>query len=407
MKLRSDIILKQKIYKMKMILNIMIAGMVSLCACKTDTTLLIETGCLKPLPDSVQSMHPKKMQLQYLIDSLAATGVPGISMAIQEPGKGWFTGSAGYSDIAANKKFESCQISRAGSVVKILTAISVLQLVEQNKIDLDKRIADYLPASVLHHIENAEIATVRQLLNHSSGMYNYIMDAQFQLANLNNLRKTWQPHELLSYARNRKAYFSPGTDVQYSNTGFILLGMLIEKESGLHFSTYFQQNIFNKLQLKHTRFDINNPIPNDLARGYTDWYNTGKPFESTYYNGWDYFTADGGLQSVPSDLCLLMKALFDGKLISQSSLNAMLTSIPEAGSKFFSTEFGLGIFKLHTPYGLAWFHSGDAIGYFANVFYFPATGTTVSWMTNGNYGTIDPLVNTKEAYLRILGRLFE
>ncbi|MBC7886283.1 MAG: beta-lactamase family protein [Ferruginibacter sp.] len=385
---------------------ILLAALLSLCACKKNTYPVLQTNCLQPLPDSVQTNHPKQLQLQQLIDSLTLKGVPGFSLAVHQPGKGWFTGSSGYSDIRAKKKFQPCQVSRAGSVVKILTSISVLQLVEQGKLSLDERIANYLPAAVLKDMDNASQATVRQLLNHSSGIYNYIQDPQFQLANLNNLTRIWQPDELLSYARNRTPYFKPGEGLYYSNTGYILLGMLIEKLSGVHFSEYFNRHIFQPLHLKHTRFDIYNPVPNDLARGYTDWYNNGQIIESTFYNGWDHYTADGGLQSVPFNLCVVMEALFDLKLINQSSLNTMLTTIPLDQTDFFPMEYGLGIFKVHTPYGLAWFHSGDAIGYFGTVFYFPESQTTISWMTNGNYGTIDPLINTREAYERILGRVF-
>ncbi|MBC7936990.1 MAG: beta-lactamase family protein [Rhizobacter sp.] len=377
------------------------------CSCKSDQLLQTRVGCMEPLNDTMVNTHPKKVQLQQLIDSLAGAGVPGITMAVNQPGKGWFIGSAGMADIAGNKKFETCQVTRAGSIVKILTAVSVLKLKEQNLIDLDKKIADYLPADLLKDIDNANVATVRQLLNHSAGLYNYIQDEQFQLASLNDLTKTWQPNELLHYARNRNAYFAPGAGVRYSNTSYILLGMLIERVSGKHFSEYFKQHIFDPLQLKHTRFNINDPVPADLARGYTDYYNTGKPFESTYFNGWDYYTADGGLHAVPTDLCLIMRALFEGRLINFPTLVEMLQTVPGNEPGFFNIAYGLGIFIIQTPYGTAAFHSGDAIGYFGTVLYFPATGTTVSWMTNGNYGFIDPMINTKEAFLRILGRVFQ
>lgn len=367
----------------------------------------VDVGCLLPLPDSIKNLHVKSAALQQLIDSLTKAGVPGMSLTIHEAGQGWFAGSAGWADIDHKKAFLPCQISRAGSTVKMLTAISVLQLAEAGKVDLDKLIKEYLPASPLDKIENADKATVRQLLNHSSGIYNYIQDAQFQLASLNELTKTWQTNELLSYARGRKAYFAAGSDVRYSNTNYILLGMLIEKASGISFPQYFKQNIFDRLQLKHTRFDINNPVPADLARGYTDWYNKHQILESTWYNGWDYYTADGGLQSTPTDLVLLVEGLFANKLINAASLQLMLTTEPYTKAEdFYPINYGLGIFKVQTPYGMAWFHSGDAIGYFATVMYFPGKKLTVSWMTNGNYGFIDPLINTEEAFTRILKTVF-
>lgn len=365
-----------------------------------------DVGCIRPLPDSIKNLHPKAAPLQRLLDSLTKAGVPGMSLTIHETNKGWFAGSAGWADIKNRKAFLPCQISRAGSTVKIVTAVSVLQLAEKGIVDLDKKIADYLPPDLLDGIENADRATVRQLLSHSSGIFNYIRDPQFQLASLNDLTKTWQPGELLSYARGRKAYFPPGTDVTYSNTNYILLGFLIEKVSSLSFPQYFKQYIFDRLGLKHTRFNINQPVPADLARGYVDWYNKGEIMESTWYSGWDYYTADGGLQSTATDLVLLVEGLFSHRLLSPASLQIMLHTEPFIKTDdFYPTKFALGIFSIETPFGTAWLHSGDAIGYYATVMYFPSKGITISWMANGNYGFIDPLINSKKAFDRILNAI--
>jgi D-alanyl-D-alanine carboxypeptidase len=102
-----------------------------------------------------------------------------------------------------------------------------------------------------------------------------------------------------------------------------------------------------------------------------------------------------------------MRALFEGRLINFISLVDMLQTVPGNDPDFFDVAYGLGISRIATPYGMAFFHSGDAIGYFGTVLYFPATGTTVSWMANGNYGFIDPLINTRPAFLNILGRVFQ
>ncbi len=379
-------------------------SLVAVSCQKTSLThQLLNSGCISSLPDSVQPNHPKSLVIQALLDSITKEGMPGISMAVYDKTKGWFTGSAGYADIQQKKPFLPCQISRVGSTVKIVTAVSIYQLAEQGLINLDAKISDYLPQDILHGIKNADKATIRQILTHSSGIYNYILDAQFQLASLNDLEKVWQPMELLSYARNKDEYFVPGTDVQYSNTGYVLLGMLIEKVSGTNFPAYFKQHIFEALHLNHTRFNIQDPVPADLPRGYVDWYNTGKIFESTYYSGWDYYSADGGLQSNPYNLIMLTRGLFDGNLLTSSSLQKMLQTEPFSKEEdFFPIKHASGIFKIQTPYGEAWMHSGEAIGYFATILYFPAKDVTISWMTNGYYGSLEKLVSTKEAYKRIL-----
>jgi D-alanyl-D-alanine carboxypeptidase len=126
--------------------------------------------------------------------------------------------------------------------------------------------------------------------------------------------------------------------------------------------------------------------------------------ESTYFSGWDYYTADGGLISNPYDMNVFFQALMSGHIINSNSLNEMLRwrTPNEPDPDFFPISHGLGIFKIETPYGIAYMHSGDAIGYYANMLYFPGDGTTVVYAVNSNYGKIDRLVSTKEAIEKII-----
>jgi D-alanyl-D-alanine carboxypeptidase len=281
-------------------------------------------------------------------------------------------------------------------------------LYEEGKLQLEDKITNYLSADVLKDIENAQQATVGQLLQHSSGIYNYIQNAKFQTASLNDLKKVWQPNELLKYARNEKAYFAPGTNVTYSNTGYILLGMIIEKIEGKPFYEVFKQKIFTPLGLKNTRFAATNPVPAGLVQGYADLYSNFNVINSTYYSGWDYYTADGGLISNPYDMALFIEKLFNGQILSQATLNKMLNwqTPKETASDFYPIHYGLGIFKIETQHGTAYMHSGDAIGYYATMLYFPAQQTTVVWAVNGNYGKLDEFSSTKNAYDKVLNTVF-
>ena len=343
--------------------------------------------------------YPRNETYQDLLDGITTSGVPGISMSVCTPDDGEWLGVSGMADIASGVALKPCNITRVGSTVKTFTAVTILLLKEEGLISLDDKISKYLTAADLNGIENAEQSTIRQLLNHSSGIFNYIQSLRFQTASVNDLTKVWQPDELLQYARGKKAYFKPGEDVLYSNTNYVLLGMIIEKVSGKPFYEVFEEKIFDPLQLTSTQFAAEDPVPGNLIRGYIDFYSNLQLMESTHYSGWDYFTADGGLISTPHDLSVFMRALFEGSLLKPETLAEMLTvQVPEnLDPDYYPIAYGLGIFRIETPYGIAWNHSGDAIGYFAQMNYFPERQTTLVWATNGNYGKIDALISSKEA----------
>ncbi|MBD8490758.1 beta-lactamase family protein [Echinicola sp. CAU 1574] len=344
---------------------------------------------------------------QNLIDELVSNGVVGMTMSVYQPQSGIWIGGSGKADLNNNIHMKPCNISRVGSTVKMFTATTVLMLAQEGKLELDDPIADYLQADVINRIDNADKATIKQLLQHSSGIFNYIQNLKFQTASLNDLIKEWTPDELLSYAEGKRAYFKPGTDVRYSNTGYILLGMLIEQIEGKPFYEVFDEKIFRPLNLSMTQFAAKNPVPDGIVRGYIDLYSKLQVVESTYFSGWDYFTADGGLISNPKDLNTFFQALMGHKLLNAEYLDQMLTwkSPKEPDPEFFPIAYGLGIFRIETPSGIAYMHSGDAIGYYANMLYFPDDSTSIAYAANSNYGKIDEFVSTKDATEHIISAL--
>ncbi|RCR71544.1 class A beta-lactamase-related serine hydrolase [Larkinella punicea] len=352
--------------------------------------------------------HPKRSRFQALLDQKVSRGVPGIILSVQDPVNGEWLGAAGMADLYNQIPLQKCNITRVGSTVKTFTAVTVLMLYDEGLLSLDDAVSKYLPNSVLSKLDNGTKVTVRQLLNHSSGLYNYIQNLQFQTASLNDLKKEWSPGELLAYANGKKAYFAPGADMRYSNTNYILLGMLIEQITQKPFYQVFEEKIFRPLHLTSTQFAARNPVPKTIIRGYVDLYNDLNVVESTYYSGWDYYTADGGLISNPHDMAVFLRTLFDGKLLKPATLaEAMQWKEPlKQEPETYKTAAGLGFFRIETPYGIAYTHSGDAIGYYANMLYFPQQKTTVVYGVNGNYGQIDPLVSSPEAINGMLETVF-
>ncbi len=350
--------------------------------------------------------HPLANTMDGLAQDFITKGVPGMMISLRNS-EGQYTVSKGKSDLASDVDLKPCNSTRVGSTVKTFTAVTILKLWEEGLLGLDDPISTYLPSAVFEEIANAEKSTIRQLLNHSSGIHNYIQDAKFQTASLNNLVKAWQPEELLEYSRGQNAYFPIGTDVRYSNTNYILLGMIIEAVTGIPFYKVFEEKLFRPLDLSYTSFAATDPVPHGIIRGYVDLYSNLNLINATYYSGWDYYSADGGLISNTSDLSLFMEKLFQGEVLSEASLSEMMDWMApnDKDNDGFETFYGLGIFQIITDHGPAYLHSGDAIGYFASMVYFPNQDIAISWACNANYGKIDAIVQSKEAMERIFKSL--
>lgn len=377
-------------------------------ACEQDPLYDSNIYECKEAAGPVNELHPRHAPYQQLLDGLAASGVPGIMMTIRDDFGTW-SGAAGKADLANDIDLKPCHITRLGSTVKTFTSVTILLLQEEGKLDLDDKIADYLSPDYLSGLENAGVITIRQLLQHSSGIYNYIGDLYFQTASLNDLIKVWKPEELLSYARNKPADFTPGAEVRYSNTGYILLGEIIEVIENRPFYEVFQEKLFSPLNLSATQFAAQDPVPENIIQGYVDFYSNLNVINATNYSGWDYYTADGGLIGNTADLSLFLNRLFQGNIVSQKSLDEMTswkTPVEQEGDGF-ETHYGLGIFRIDTDYGPAYMHSGDAIGYYASMVYFPEQEVAISWAANGNYGKIDEFTQSKETMDTIFQRVLD
>ena len=159
----------------------------------------------------------------------------------------------------------------------------------------------------------------------------------------------------------------------------------------------------------HTQFAAEDPVPRNIIRGYTDLYSNLQLINSTEYSGWDYFTADGGLISNAHDLNIFMTQLFEGQILSEHSMREMMTWLaPETqDQEGFETDFGLGVFRIQTDFGPAYMHSGDAIGYFASMVYFPDQKVCITWAVNSNYGEVDELTQSKAAMNHIFASILE
>jgi D-alanyl-D-alanine carboxypeptidase len=183
----------------------------------------------------------------------------------------------------------------------MFTGVVILQLFQEKKISLDDGISKYLSPNIIQSIENADKVTIRQLLNHTSGIYNYtdIQDPiKYYRVGNNKEQTSMNCLKLISY---QHSYFPPGTDFRYSNSNFLLLGLIIEKVTHKRLKDVFQERIFTPLQMKSTYYDPDNPFPKNLARGYVDIDNDKSYIDCTYFDE-ACRTPDGGVVSCVYDM---------------------------------------------------------------------------------------------------------
>ena len=340
--------------------------------------------CTLDFPDS-SLKHPKAKAYQDLIDEYVKKGLPGIVLLIKDK-DGLFIGSGGKADIEQDVNMMPCTVSKVASLTKLMISTLTLKLVEEGKLDLDKKISTWLPEEIISKIENADECTLRQLLNHTSGIYDLVEDQTFYLNLLNNPSKKWTGEELLEFVYNKPAYFPCGTDVYYSNSNFLLVSLIIDRATGMNHADLLKEMVFDKAGMTHTYYYWHQDLPEVTAQGYYDLYNNNTLLNLTNWNtgsGNGY----GGTYSTVFDLMKFLKALFvDKTLISQASLDKMTDwGKEEPGTK---RLIGLGCYKDFikrdsSEYGYG--HRGRDLAYSADADYFPKNGTIMTMLVN--YGT--------------------
>ncbi|MEU7219059.1 serine hydrolase domain-containing protein [Nocardia iowensis] len=275
----------------------------------------------------------------------------------------WVTSGAG---VTHNGPLGAASRFRIGSITKTFVATVVLQLVDEGRIALDRPIAEQLPGMV----PDGERITVRQLLNHTSGLYDYMKDPGMSTNRWRGSERFigYQPQQLLEAAFRHAPYFAPGTRFRYSNTNYIVLGTLIEHVTGSSYGDEIARRILEPLRLSHTIIPGNDPaIPAPAIRAHRtlDGGTTADVTEMNPSLDW----AAGEMLSTTADLDTFLEALLSGKLTSGQSLAEMMRTVP-MGMGF---HYGLGIQRFDPPCGgPVWGHGGELLGYLAFAYRSPA-----------------------------------
>jgi D-alanyl-D-alanine carboxypeptidase len=368
-----------------------------------SAALLLLGSCRKPEIGPTEqctftpgTTHPKSAAYQAVLDHYVAKGLPGISALIRD-GNGVWVGAAGKADIGKRVDMAPCTVSKAASVTKTFIGALALKLVEEGKFGLDDPLTKWLPEKTLSNLKNANISTVRQLLNHTTGIADVIEDDGFYLAVLNNPAKKWTPEALLEFVYGDEPEFAPGTGVSYSNTNFLLLAMVMNQATGQDHSKLLRDKILVPLALEHSFYYWHDDLPAQVAQGYFDLYNNETIVNVTNFNtgsGNGY----GGLYSTVFDLQTFIEALVrDKTLLSSNMTDQMLTFGEPEGTT--NKRLGLSIFKdflERAPDQFAYGHRGRDLGYTADMFWFPNQDYTLTYLIN--YGT-DAKSELKQQFL--------
>jgi D-alanyl-D-alanine carboxypeptidase len=328
-------------------------------------------------------------RLQRGLDRVVAAGAPG-AVAVVRDGDHTTRLASGFGNLAPQTPMRVADRSRIGGMTKSFTATVVLQLVAESKLALGDKLGRWLPGV----ISNGDAISIRQLLNHTSGIYDYAGDETVLAPYLaGDLTYVFDPLTGVQIAADHGPLFAPGTALSYSNTNYILLGMIVEAVTGNTIATELQARIFEPLQLRDTSFATLSEIEGSHMHGY--WPLEEGPYDVTAWSP-SGFGAAGAILSNADDVARFYRALLDGRLLPHRLLKAMRTIDPAAtggvpDSGILGGGWGLGLLKEKFPCGTAWGHDAENPGYMTAAWNSKNGDRQVVVIVNSNHGHDAPV----------------
>lgn len=316
---------------------------------------------------------PKAAEIQKILDEIANQSIPGVSVALYSQ-DGWWAGVAGYAKLEGKVPMQPCHLLYLQSIAKIYMAVAILKLYEQGKIDINAPITKFLPESVSKMVTNADSITVKQLMNHTSGVPEYNSVPAYITKLLQEPNHEFQPIDYIKYIEGKPLTFKPGSRYSYRNTNYVLLALIADYITGDH-AKLIEEVIVKPLALKETYYRgmegyLKYPR---LVNSYWDRFSNGVLENSSELqrNNVQALVGDDGIVTTPVEAVMFLRGLLEEKLITASSLNLMKEW---ANDRNGNPTYGLGLdhaeFVGHTGYG----HSGGGIGAGCQLYYFPEKG---------------------------------
>ena len=294
--------------------------------------------------------------------------------------------AAGQADTSKNEAMRPESRLLLGSVGKTYFSAVALQLVAEGRLDLNAPISRYLGSEPwFARVPNAQAITVRNLMNHTSGLVRYEFNPKVTQAMTADADKVWTPEERVSYIFDTAPPFLAGQGWQYSDTNYIVLGMIVERVTGDDFYALIRRRILDPLTLRNTIPSDRRVLPG-VVQGYAGPRNDFGGKDAMIENGamivnpqmeW----AGGGFASTADDLARWARTLYSGGFLPAGIMTELLNGVPARGLGR-EAKYGLGVIITPTDMGPAYGHSGFFPGYLTEVRYYPDHGFAVSIIFN-------------------------
>ncbi len=326
-----------------------------------------------------KAQQNKDTTMDALFADYARPNSPGASVIVIKNGKVMFKKAYGLANLEDKIPNTTATNYRLASVTKQFTAMAIMILAEHKKLSYADRLADFFPGFPAY----GKQITVRQLLNHSSGLIAYedVMP--------DNTTMPLTDQDVLRYMKEQDhTYFTPGSEFRYSNTGYVLLGLIVEKASGTLFEEFLTRNIFEPLRMSHTGF-YSRDSSSDRRRAY-GYSKRAEGFVRTDQSLTSSTRGDGVVYSSVEDLFKWDQALYTTRLVSAATLQEAFTPGIKIDEK---SGYGFGWF-VENKRGLktVW-HSGNTIGFTQAIQRFPDQHFTVIIQANRNDAELSQLVD--------------
>ncbi len=364
-------------------------GVVKLAAHKTSPhAKLVAAAGTKPtdIPRDLKDWPT----LDAMGDNMVARKLsPGVSLSVMHDGKLLYSKGFGVANVETNVAMTPTTGSRVASITKQFTAAAVLLLAEQGKLSIDDPLSKFIP-----EFPRAGDITLRQMLSHTAGLSDYINGQNHDMLVAAQTHDYTAP-ELIHIIQSRTPLyrFQPGTAWAYSNSGFALLSIVVERVSGLSFADFCQQNLFTPAGLQATKIDKTCTVENACS-GYTPNYHAPHGYDENKAVSPSFIAGAGAIRSTTEDLCVWHCALLNGKVLKPQSVNAMVTptllkdgrpAVENRGPEMMEYGLGMGIGTLSDEMKVI-SHGGRVNGFTGHLRSIPDAKLTVAILYNSDGG---------------------
>lgn len=340
------------------------------------------TGGLSQAAAAQFTAATKRALASIAVSGMGAGAMPGLAVGVWVPDRGSFVRAFGTSSLATGNPLRLDDHFRIASISKSFTAEAILRLADEHKLSLSDRLGKFVPG-----IQNGDRITVAQLLDMTSGVYDYVNDPAVLRAYARDPRRSFSLGDVVSIIKRHKPLFAPGTDVVYDNSNYYLLGAIAEKVTHTSLGATIMSQILQPLRLRHTSYPTTPQLPAPFSRGYLDQPDFA-PRDVTLSNP-AFAGGAGAMISTLADLKLWAKALATGSLLAPATHALQLKTRILSQSPKVTVSYGMGVTNINGFLG----HDGAIFGYGSAMFYLPSRDATIVVLGNNNdLGQPKPLI---------------